>query len=160
MKKNYIPLILFLLATRFSLAQTVIAKQSFEALGDTWMPLQFSTAPCTSGGDTWNYRSSLRTLLPSDGNQFWGIEDLYGDCGSSDFESIQFPEVDLSLFHDVELSFEFNVVNFNSTDRINYLLILDNQPQAEVELFIPDGYFNTNGWQKVSLKIPNKTQKL
>lgn len=160
MTKNYIPLILLLLATRFSLAQTVIAKQSFEALGDTWMPLQFSTDPCTSGGDTWNYRSSLRTLLPSDGNQFWGIEDLYGDCGSSDFESIQFPEVDLSLFHDVELSFEINVVNFNSTDRINYLLILDNQPQEEVELFVPDGYFNTNGWQKVSLKIPNKTQKL
>ena len=160
MKKNYIPLILFLLGHLYSQAQTVIAKQSFEVLGDTWKPLQFSTSPCTSGADTWNYRSSLRTLLPSDGNQFWGIEDLYGDCGSSDFESIQFPEVDLSLFHDVELSFEFNVVNFNSTDRINYLLILDNQPQEEVELFVPDGYFNTNGWQKVSLMIPNKTQKL
>lgn len=160
MKKKYFPLILFLFGTVFSQAQTVIVKQSFEVLGDTWKPLQFSTAPCTSGADTWNYRNSLRTLLPSDGNQFWGIEDLNGDCGSSDFESIQFPEIDLSLYHDVELSFEINVVNFNSTDRINYLLILDNQPQEEVELFVPDGYFNTNGWQKVSLKIPNKTQKL
>ncbi|MDZ7613344.1 MAG: lamin tail domain-containing protein [Flavobacteriaceae bacterium] len=60
----------------------------------------------------------------------------------------------------MELSFEFNVVNFNSTDRINYLLILDDQPQEEVELFVPDGYYNTNGWQKVTIKIPNKTQKL
>lgn len=159
MMKNYIPLILFLFGPIFSQAQNIIANQSFESSGDTWHPVQFTAPPCTIGYDTWNYRTSLRTLLPSDGNQFWGIEDLYGDCGSSDFESILFPEIDLSHFHEVQLSFEFNVVNFNSTDRINYLLILDGVPQDEVELFVPDGYYNTNGWQKVSIKIPNKTLK-
>ncbi|MDZ7613345.1 MAG: hypothetical protein U5K51_06245 [Flavobacteriaceae bacterium] len=72
MMKNYFPLFLFLLGAISNQAQTIIAKQSFEFSGDTWQPLQFSTQPCTSGGDTWNYRTSLRTLTPSDGNQFWG----------------------------------------------------------------------------------------
>ena len=54
-----------------SYSQNTIAYQSFENSDDTWLPLSFSTPPCSNNNDVWNYVSSLGGVNPSDGNQFW-----------------------------------------------------------------------------------------
>jgi len=85
-------------------AQTsTIAKQGFENNGDTWITT-FSTPPCTSGVDSWNYRTELGNITPSEGDQFWGIRDLNGACGGSNFETITFTNIDISSYGNVMIT--------------------------------------------------------
>ncbi len=87
-----------------------IAKQSFENSGDTWLSLTFSTPPCSIGNDVWNSVNNLPGISPNDGSQFWGIRDLNGSCGGNGFETIVFPDVDISTFTDVAFSFNYNAI--------------------------------------------------
>lgn len=136
-------------------AQTTIAKFSFEDAGDTWPPPSFSTPPCTLLDDTWNIHSSLGTISPSEGNFFWGIQDLNGDCGSSGFESIEFSAVDISQFRNVKLSFDVQVIGYDNGDDMTYQLWLDDQAQPQV-LFIDGGNdLSTDGWISIDVTIPN-----
>ena len=82
-------------------SQSNIAIQSFETSGDTWAPLSFSTPPCTSGKDIWDYSVKIKEIVPSEGIQFWGIRDLDGSCGGSGFETITLPNINIFSFTDV-----------------------------------------------------------
>ena len=159
MLKYYLTLyLLFYLIVTY--AQTSIAAYSFEASGDNWGEPIFSTPPCTLDDDTWNTHSSLGSIVPSEGDFFWGIQDLNGNCGSSGFEQIEFANVDVSQFRNVILSFEFQVLGYDNGDDMKYQLWLDDQPQPEV-LFIDGGNnLSTDGWSQISINIPNNTSRL
>jgi len=148
----------YLLCFIFSISvqsQILIAKQGFETSGDSWNPLIFSTQPCTNNGDTWDFQTSWKDLLPTEGDQFWAIEDLNGNCGGSDFESISLPEVNISSFRNVQLSFDYFFFGFNSTDRIKYQVIINQEAQEEVMLFTQELGGNTENWKTELIHIPN-----
>ena len=136
-------------------SQTTIAKQSFEISGDTWQPIIFSTAPCSIEDDSWNYHSSLETIFPSEGNQFWGIRDLNGNCGSSNFEFISLPNTNISGFKNTILSFDYNVFEFDNGDDIKYELFFDDISQGEIIITEGSSNFSTDGWQTETVNIPN-----
>ena len=134
--------------------QTTIAIQSFETAGDTWTPITFSTPPCTNGSDRWDYSTSLSTITPSDQNQFWGIQDLNGNCGGSGFESISLPNVDVSSCSNVTFSFDYNAIGYDNGDDIMYELFYDGVSQGQVVVVNGAGNFSTGGWITESVNIP------
>jgi len=156
--KRSILLFIFLLGVVFSYSQT-IAKQSFETSGDTWTPMTFSTPPCTVGNDRWDFSTSLSTITPNDGSQFWGIQDLRGNCGGAGFESITLPNTTISSFNNVIFSFDFYVIRYRNNDDIKYELFYDSVSQGEVILV--DGFnnggngVNSIGWFTETVNIPS-----
>jgi len=146
--------VLIFLLGNFAIYSQTIAKQSFEASGDTWVPLTFSTPPCTVGNDIWDYVTSLPSVSPSDGNQFWGIRNLDGTCGGSGFETITLPNVDISSFIDVTFSFDYYASSFENDDSLKYELFYDNLSQGEV-VVVDSSTGNTNNWVTETITIPN-----
>ncbi len=109
----------------FCFAQmTTIAMQSFEEENDSWTISSFSSPPCTVVDDTWNYHTSLGEISPSDGSRFWGIKDLNGNCGSSNFETIEFQNLDVSGYRNVLLTFEIYVVGYDNGDDMHHFVYL------------------------------------
>lgn len=136
-----------------------IAFNGFE-IQDQWKPLIFSTPPCSEQEDTWDYVSSLETILPIEGNSFWGIQDLNGHCGGSDFETIEFPEIDVNSYRMVTLSFAINVIGYDNGDDIKYQLRLNGNWSEE--LFVVDGSnnYSSDGWETFSIDIPNNASNI
>lgn len=153
MLKYIIFLVLSFTITSFY-SQTTIAQQSFETSGDTWN-FTTSTPPCSSNGDSWNFHLSMENMYPSDGIQFWGVRDLNGDCGSDDFESIIFSDVDISGYRNVILSFDYNAFELDNGDDIKFEIFLDNESQGMVLLFEGNSNLSTNGWETATINIPN-----
>lgn len=135
-------------------SQTTIAKQSFESSGDTWVPMILSTPACTNGADIWDFRTTINSISANDGLQFWGIADLNGDCGGSNFESITLPNVDVSLYTSVIFSFDYNVFGFDNGDDLKYELFYDNVAQGEVVVVDGSSNFSTGGWVTETVSIP------
>ncbi len=160
--KRIVFIFIFILGYITSHSQTVIAKQSFEASGDTWTPLSFSTPPCTVGDDIWDYSTGLSTISPNEGSQFWGIRDLNGSCGGNDFETITFPNIDISSINGVVFSFDYNAIGFDNTEDLKYELFYDGVSQGEVIVVdgVSGGSDNTNGWLTETVNVPNETNNL
>lgn len=152
--------VLSLLSISLVFGQTTIAKQSFETSGDTWIPFTLSTPACTSGDDVWDFSTGIGVISPNDGAQFWGIADLNGNCGGTGFETITFPNVDVSLFTSVTFSFDYNAFEFDNNDDLKYELFFDNVSSGEV--IVVDGFSNlsTIGWQTETTSIPGGTTNL
>jgi len=145
---------LFLLISASSLHSQTIVKQGFESSGDTWVVPTFSTAPCTNGADRWDYSTSLSSITPSEGIQFWGIRDLNGNCGGAGFESITLPNVNVSTYTSVQFSFEYYVIGFDNGDDIKYEVFHDNVGQGEVLLVDGTSNYSTGGWLTETVSIP------
>lgn len=160
MLKYYLCLfLLFYLIQTYS--QTLITyKQGFENSGDNWPIENLSTPPCSNGADTWNYHNSLDGITATEGNTFWGIQDLNGDCGSSGFEYIELKIIDLSNLTNVLLSFEVQVKGFDNGDDMKYQLWFDGIGQEEVVFIEGQNDFSTDSWMLVSMSIPNKVNEL
>ncbi len=154
MLKYFIFLFAFII-TFSTTSQTTIAKQSFENTGDSWIPINFSTPPCTVDGDSWNFHSTLGTITPNDGFQFWGIQDLNGNCGGSGFESIGLPNMDISGFRNTMLTFDYNIFEFDNGDDMKYEVFFDNISQGEIIIVDGTSNFSTDGWQTETINIPN-----
>ena len=134
---------------------SAIAKHGFEEKGDTW-PIEFiSTPPCSQQDDTWNYHTILGNILPIEGNYFWGIQDLNGNCGSSDFEYIEFTSFNIADFRNVTLSFNVMVQGYDNGDDMKYELWLDGESQGEVLFIDGQNDFSHDQWTTVSIEIPN-----
>ena len=159
MLKYYIFSILNITTFLFYAQTTTITKQSFETNGDTWQAT-FSTPPCTSGVDSWNYRTELGNITSSDGDQFWGIRDLSGNCGSSEFETITLENFDISSYSNVNLTFDFNAFELDNGDDIKYELFFDNQSQQEKVIFEGSSNLSTVGWKTEQISIPNYVTNL
>ena len=136
-------------------AQITIAKQSFEASGDTWIPMSFSTPPCSNGADIWDYQTSLSSINPSDGAQFWGIRDLNGNCGGSGFETITLSNINVSSYNSVVFKFDYNVIGFDNGDDLKYELFFDNVSQGEVVVVDGASGFSTGGWVTETVNVPS-----
>lgn len=132
-----------------------IAVNSFESSGDTWTPLTFSTPPCTNGADRWDYSASLSTITPSDGSQFWGVQDLDGNCGGTGFETISLPNISTSAYTSKTLSFDYNVIEFDNNDDIRYEVFLDDTSQGSVLLVDGNSNYSTGGWLTETIIIPD-----
>lgn len=131
-------------------SQTVIAKQGFE-FNETWEPTTFSTAPCNSDRSIWDYRTGFAGESPTEGDWFWGIRDLDGNCGSGT-ETISLPNINVSSFNNVTFSFDYFSKGFEGSDNLKYELFFDNVSQGEV--FVVNGS-NTGGWTTASVNIPS-----
>ena len=140
-------------------SQTNIAKQSFETTGDNWN-ITFSTPPCTIVEDSWNYQSSLSSINPSDGDRFWGVQDLNGECGGSDFETISFANIDISEYRNVVLNIDYNAIELDNGDDIKYEIFLDNVSQGEIILFEGNSNLSTNYWETEMINIPNVSSQI
>ncbi len=151
-------ILIFSLGSIFS--QTNIAKQSFEASGDTWAPITFSTPPCTNGDDVWDFSTSIGIVSPDEGSQFWGIADLNGNCGGTEFETIILPNVDISVYTSVIFSFSYNAFEFDNGDDLKYELFYDNVSQGEVPFFNGNSNFSSSDWDTVTVSIPGTTSNV
>jgi hypothetical protein len=137
-------------------SQSTIAIQSFENSGDTWIPLTFSTPPCSINNDIWNYSTNLPGVTASHGNQFWGIRDLDGSCGGNEFGTITLPDIDISSFSNVIFSFDYNARNFDNNEDLKYELFYDSIGQGEIIVVngVRGNSDNTNGWKTETVTIP------
>lgn len=155
MVKNYaLSLIAFLCFVLSGYGQ--IATQSFEATGDTWTPLSFSTPACTNGADRWDYSTSLSSISPSDGSQFWGLADLNGDCGGTSWETITFPSYDVSVYTGVTITFDYNIIGFDTGDDLGYEIWEDGVRTANVDN-LDD---NTSGWNTITDNVNDLTSSV
>lgn len=157
MLKYYISLYLLLYLIQTFAQNTLIAKHGFEESGDTWPVETISTPPCTELDDTWNYHRVLGNIQPIEGNYFWGIQDLNGNCGSSDFEYIEFTSYPIGDFRNVTLSFEVMVQGYDNGDDMKYELWLDGESQGEVLFIDGQNDFSHEQWTTVGIEIPNAT---
>ncbi len=160
MLKYYLCLYLLFYLIQSVAQSTIVFKQGFELEGDNWAIQQFSTQPCTINGDTWNYHNELGGILPSNGNRFWGIQDLNGNCGSSGFEYFELSAIDISNLRDVLISFDYMVLGFDNGDDIKYTLWLDGQPQDEVVFIDGQNDLSTDSWQSFQIQIPNQINEV
>ncbi len=160
MLKYYLCLYLLFYLIQVNSQSTLLFKQGFETSGDNWPIEKFSTPPCTNGDDTWNYHNELNDILPTEGISFWGIQDLNGNCGSSDFEFIDLKTLNISTFRNVELSFEVQVIGFDNGDDMKYELWLDGKSEAEVTFIDGQNDFSTNSWLKIQIAIPNHVNEI
>ena len=155
MLKYYLCLYLLLYLIQTFAQNSRITKQGFEESGDTWPIEIFSTPPCTDQDDSWNYHSVLGNILPIEGNHFWGIQDLNGNCGSSDFEYIELTSYHIADFRNVRLSFEVLVQGFDNGDDMKYELWFDGKSQGEVLFIDGQNDLSYEQWTTVSVEIPN-----
>lgn len=153
-KLYYLTLCLCLAVTAL---QAQIAYHGFEQnAADTW-GATFSTPACSAGGDVWDYSTTLGGIVPSVGAQFWGVEDLNGNCGSGAGETITFATTNVSAFTGVSISFDYNIIGYDLGDNVFYTLTLDGVAQTQVQLVTGGGNFTTGGYLTETISIPNGT---
>jgi len=99
--------------------------QSFEGeVSDNW---PYSPNPVegtfTSSSDVWEVVSSLNSIaaLPSEGSQFFGGQDIENDDNPNlSFATLSFESVDVSSNINVQISFDYEVVGFDTDDIVEY----------------------------------------
>ena len=160
MLKYYLCFDLLFYLIQVNSQSTLLFRQGFETSGDNWSIEKFSTPPCTNGDDTWNYHNELNDILPTEGLTFWGIQDLNGNCGSSNFEFFDLKTVDISTYKNVELSFDVQVIGFDNGDDMKYQLWFDGISQPEVVFIEGQNNFSTNSWLKIQISIPNRVNEI
>ncbi|WP_264790220.1 T9SS type A sorting domain-containing protein [Aureispira anguillae] len=131
-----------------------IAYHGFEQnAGDTW-GTTLSTVACTNGSDRWDYSTALSSITPAVGAQFWGVQDLNGNCGGAAGETITFANVSVATYTGVSIQFDYNIVGYDSGDNVFYTVILDGVAQPQVQL-VTGGGFSTGGYLTETINIPN-----
>ncbi len=136
---------------------SAIVFQGFEGTSnDTW---NYTNSPvnCTNGSDVWDIVTSVGSIgsANTDSN-FFGVQDLDGNCGSADGGTIAFESVDISNYTDVTLSFAINVVGYDvaNGDVISYEVFQDGTSQGVVTITDASPY-STNGWVNIEETIPD-----
>lgn len=133
-------------------SQQVIQSQSFESESVGW---GYTANPSTfSGADAiWSVVSSELPLsiLPIHGQYYWGVKDLNSPSGTSSWGTLLFETVDISLFEQVELSFYYECVGYDSGDDMKYQLIVNGLPQAEVLLIDGLSNLSISGLENISI---------
>ena len=125
--------------------------------GDSWGPITLSNENCTSGNSVWDFATNLGGITSSEGNQFWGIQDINGSCGIGSNANISLPNVLVSSFSNIIFSFDYFASNFEKNEYLQYELFFDNVSQGNV--VIVDGNNgesdNTKGWMTETVAVPN-----
>ncbi|MTE26531.1 T9SS type A sorting domain-containing protein [Winogradskyella ouciana] len=138
---------------------TTVAFQSFEG-ADSW---NYTTNPATfeEPGAVWsvvdNTFNSFGTI-PSDGINFFGIQDLESTNGTSGFGSIDFKTLYVAGLSNVVVRFDYEVDGFDSDDDMKYELFEDNISQGEV-VFV-DGFSNLNADGTIEINVTPGTTSI
>jgi len=112
-------------------AQSTIVSQSFEGTG-TW---NYSTNPATYNvsDDIWDVVGNIAGISPTDGTLFFGMRDLDNGNGGGPFaHRLIFEDIDITGFNNVQIMFDYNVFEFDSTDYIQYIVVADGVEQTPV----------------------------
>lgn len=138
---------------------TLVAFQSFEG-GDSW---NYTTDPATFNvsGAVWDVvNNSFNTFgtIPSDGTNFFGIQDLNSTNGTSGFGSIDFETVSVAGLSDIVVKFDYEVDGFDSDDDMKYELFEDNISQGEV-VFL-DGFSNLDADGTIEINVSPGTTNI
>ena len=141
--KKFLLLGLFVAFSASIFAQ--IAIQDFGA-GNTWSytpnPAAFNT-----GSDIWDIVS-----------EEWYVQDLANSNGGTavgDWGSLTFPNVDVSAYQSITLSFDYDVNGFDNGDDVKYEVFIDDASQGEVLLVDGNSNLSVNGTETIN--IPNGT---
>lgn len=132
----------------------IFAYCSFETSGDMWgyarSPVSFNVVDAV-----WAATNSLSTLTPTHGARFWGMQDL--DCPSNSNSSgnayLTFNTVDISSATSVFISFDYEVIGWDTDDDLWYEIVTNGVSLGEVQ--IVDGYSNKDQSGTVSVNIPD-----
>ena len=103
--------------------------------------------------DLWDIVNTLDNITGFSGN-FLGCRDLFNDNGGGNFfHSIAFDNVDISSYSNVQLSFDYDVFEFDGGDDVQYEVFYDDIGQGTVLLI--DGASNYSETGTLTLNIPN-----
>jgi len=127
--------------------------QDFDG-NNTWT-YTLSTPLCTNSPDTWDIVSSPFSGITMT-NNFFGVRDLNGNCGSATGETITFGTV--SIGTQTQISFDYEVIGFDNGDDVEYTVIFDGVPQTTVVLI--NGSSNLNASGTVNIPIPMGTNNV
>ena len=134
-----------------------IAFQGYEnSVNDTWTYVQ-SPVPCNTGGDVWDIVSNVGSITgPKSGANFFGIQDLEGNCATVDGGTLTFNAIDISNYTGVTLSFEVQVDGFDvaNGDVLTYEIFHDAVSQGVVTITVGSPY-STSGWEQISQAVPD-----
>jgi plastocyanin len=105
-----------------------VVMQSFENSGGTWTyvlnPASYNAA---GGTDVWDTVSSLSSINPSSGANFWGMQDLdNGNGGGSFGHTMDFDPVSLTGLANVKVKFDYYTIGYESSDSLAYVVEFDN----------------------------------
>ncbi len=153
MKKLYVLLLTIFLSVT-SYGQTTLGAQDFEsAATDTWAYTE-SPATYTASGDIWSAVTSLGSINPQSGANFWGMQDLNNPNGGGAFDhTLSFPNISVAGQTDILLTFYYYTIGYDSTDTIRVEYFFDDVSQGEVALNKDTG----GAWAFVSKVVPNGT---
>jgi len=128
--------------------QTIIDFQGFEGTGWPFVsdPPAYSNA--TNNWSAINVLGPLNEVLPANGANFWGIEDL-----NNTNHTLTFTE-DISTFSDVQVGFKWHVEGFNNSDFLAYEIIWDGVSQG-ITTICAGGSCNPVTWSEITENIPN-----
>ena len=132
-----------------------IATQDFDS-NQTW---SYTATPSfyndQSGTDIWDIVNSLPDISGLTGN-FLGCRDLNnsddGGSGGNFFHEIAFGNIDVSSYSNVQITFEYEVFEFDNNDDVQYELFIDDLSQGVIQLIDGTSNYSENGI--VVLSIP------
>ncbi|MEO0733110.1 MAG: lamin tail domain-containing protein, partial [Bacteroidota bacterium] len=145
-------------------AQDIVAIQDFEGTPtNEWfydlIPNEYNVS-----NDVWGIVSSVGSIsTASSGNSLWGMRDLDNPNGGGDFpHSLIFDgAISVAGMTNVEVSFDYNVVGYDSGDKLSYWTVFDGTSGDEVILIEGGtGGVSSNGWQTVRIVVPDNVNEV
>ncbi len=130
-----------------------IATQDFD-LSQTWT---YTATPSfyNVGNDIWDVVNALLDITGFTGN-FLGCRDLDNPNGGGSFNhEIAFNNFDVSSYSSVQVTFDYDIFEYDNGDDVFYELFLDNVSQGIVQLINGSGNYSESG--TVVLDIPGGT---
>ncbi|MFT5911968.1 MAG: hypothetical protein ACI9XO_003500 [Paraglaciecola sp.] len=140
-----------------------LAAQGFEGTtADDWV---VTSTPSTYNvdEDVWGLVNALDTINPSSCNLFWGMQDLNNLNGGGAFDHVlDFEIVDVTGAEGAIISFDYNVIEFDTGDNFKYEIYLDGAGQGEILLVEGNDTIpvSTNGWITETIPIPTGTMNV
>ena len=148
-----------LTVTDDELTTSVLVAQDFEgAATDTWTVTETPAAYNVSG-DVWGIVSDLGGIAaPATGTMFWGMQDLENDNGGNmtgEVSTLTFDPVDVSMTFNNLVSFDYNVIGYDTGDNLSYEVFFDGTGQGSVDLIVGGDNATTNGWETAVIPVPD-----
>ena len=108
--------------------------------------------------DIWDIVSTLSNINSLD-ESFLGCRDLNNPFGGGAFlHELTFNNVDISLFTNVQILFDFEIFEYDNGDDVFYELFYDDIGQGSVQFVNGSGNFSNNG--TLVLNIPNSVSNV
>ena len=125
---------LLLLTGAISVQAVTIVEQDFDT-ATSWTPTYSPDLDSFSAtSDVWGLRTSLSSISVGSG-QFLGAQDIENpDNPNNVFASVSFAPTNTSGFSDIGISFDYDVIGFDTGDDLIYEVIIDGVGQGQVIL--------------------------